>query len=161
MEEEGTSRSPPVLSSAIAIAEPHLVRGKDLCADFIGRPPLPHAYFLTLLNLQISNKKLVRLVDASLAAIAEGWCSSVQAARMNGARRSRRDALQAAVAAVKFDAGPIILGVFLRRRSACSRRLLPTVAMQILARLPTLRSKLFAKSAKACYGSGLSSSTNP
>ena len=132
------------------------MRGKDLCADFIGQTSFT-AYFLTLLNVP-SNKKLVRLVDASLVAIAEhGLVPSVQAARMT--RAAAPDALQAAVAAGLLD----VARSFLALRKApvnCSRRLLPTVAMQILARLPTLRSKLFAKS-ESLFPASAIPSTNP
>lgn len=103
-----TVRNTP--TSSIAKPELHriVVRGKDLCEDFIGHTSLT-AYFLFLLSGNHPNPQLVKLVDACMVAIAEhGLVPSVQAARMTFA--SAPDALQGAVAAGLLGCGSVILG---------------------------------------------------
>lgn len=97
-------------ASAIAKAEIDkvTVRGLDLCTDLIGKMTLTE-YFLFLLTGAKPGPQLVKLVDATMVAIAEhGLVPSVQAARMTLA--SAPDALQGAVAAGLLGCGSVILG---------------------------------------------------
>lgn len=96
---------------ATAISFPQVdrvtVRGKDLCADILGRESFT-AYFLRLLGLK-AEPKLVAIVDAAMVSIAEhGLVPSIQAARMTHA--AAPDALQGAVAAGLLGCGSVILG---------------------------------------------------
>lgn len=96
--------------TAIAIAEPDrvVIRGRDLCEDFIGRVSFTD-YFLFLLTGEKPDPKLVKLVDAAIVSIAEhGLVPSVQAARMTLA--AAPDSLQGAVAAGLLGCGSVILG---------------------------------------------------
>lgn len=102
----------PKTVPATAIAHPMrdrvTVRGLDLCGDLIGKLSFSE-YFLFLLTDIRPTPTLVRLVDASMVAIAEhGLVPSVQAARMTLA--AAPDSLQGAVAAGLLGCGSVILG---------------------------------------------------
>lgn len=102
------SKAASVTSIAIAEADRVVVRGKDLCRDFIGHMSFTE-YFLFLLTRETPDPKLVKLVDAAIVSIAEhGLVPSVQAARMTLA--AAPDSLQGAVAAGLLGCGTVILG---------------------------------------------------
>jgi citrate synthase len=110
-----------------AIADVHLdrivVRGRDLCADLIGRIGFTE-YFLLLLTGERPSAKLLAAADACLVAIAEhGFVPSVQAARMTLA--GAPEAVQGAVAAGLLGAGAVVLG-----SSEVAGRLLADVAAE-------------------------------
>jgi citrate synthase len=85
-----------------------VVRGQDLCRDLIGKMSFSE-FFLFLLTGEKPTEKLVKLVDATMVAIAEhGLVPSVQAARMT--LHAAPDALQGAVAAGLLGAGSTMFG---------------------------------------------------
>lgn len=84
------------------------VRGLDLCRDLIGKVGFTE-FFLFLLTGVRPTPALVKLVEASMVAIAEhGLVPSVQAARMT--LHAAPDALQGAVAAGLLGAGSVMFG---------------------------------------------------
>jgi citrate synthase len=85
-----------------------LVRGRDLCADLIGKISFTdHVWLLVTGELPGDGQR--RVLDATLVAIAEhGLVPSVQVSRMTLA--SAPEALQGAVAAGILGCGSIILG---------------------------------------------------
>src|SRR5690242_4877378 len=97
-------------SSAISTSTPDtiLVRGRDLCADLIGRVSFTeHVWLLVTGALPTPAQRVV--LDATLVAIAEhGLVPSVQASRMTLA--AAPEALQGAVAAGILGCGSVILG---------------------------------------------------
>jgi citrate synthase len=96
--------------SAIAQAYPDriTVRGTDLCEDLIGSMGFT-SYFLFLLTGEQPSAGLLRLVDASLVAIAEhGMVPSVVTARATLA--AAPEAIHGAVAAGLLGCGSVILG---------------------------------------------------
>lgn len=118
-------------ASAIAKAEIDkvTVRGLDLCGDLIGKMSLTE-YFLFLLSGDKPGPELVKLVDATMVAIAEhGLVPSVQAARMTLA--SAPDALQGAVAAGLLGCGSVILGA-----SETAGRMLADIVKNVNAGTP-------------------------
>lgn len=85
-----------------------IVRGQDLCRDLIGKVGFTE-FFLFLLTGVRPEPKLVKLVDATMVAIAEhGLVPSVQAARTT--LHAAPDALQGAVAAGLLGAGSVMFG---------------------------------------------------
>lgn len=85
-----------------------IVRGRDLCRDLIGKVGFSE-FFLFLLTGVQPTPTLVKLVDASMVAIAEhGLVPSVQSARMT--LHAAPDALQGAVAAGLLGAGSVMFG---------------------------------------------------
>lgn len=110
-----------------AISDVHvdriIVRGRDLCADLIGRIGFTE-YFLLLLTGERPSPKLLAAADACLVAIAEhGFVPSVQAARMTLA--GAPEAVQGAVAAGLLGAGAVVFG-----SSEVAGRLLTDVAAE-------------------------------
>jgi citrate synthase len=97
-------------SSAISTsnADQIIVRGRDLCADLLGRVSFSE-YFWFLLTGQMPGAAQRQVLDATLVAIAEhGLVPSVQAGRMTYA--AAPEALQGAVAAGILGCGSVILG---------------------------------------------------
>ena len=97
-------------SSAISTsnAETILVRGRDLCAELIGKISFTdHVWLLVTGELPSAAQR--RVLDATLVAIAEhGLVPSVQASRLTLA--AAPEALQGAVAAGILGCGSVILG---------------------------------------------------
>lgn len=97
-------------SSAISTsnAETILVRGRDLCAELIGKISFTdHVWLLVTGDLPSPSQR--RVLDATLVAIAEhGLVPSVQASRLTLA--AAPEALQGAVAAGILGCGSVILG---------------------------------------------------
>jgi citrate synthase len=85
-----------------------LVRGRDLCAELIGRITFTdHVWLLVTGDMPSESQR--RVLDATLVAIAEhGLVPSVQASRMTLA--AAPEALQGAVAAGLLGCGSVILG---------------------------------------------------
>jgi citrate synthase len=97
-------------TSAISAADETtiLVRGRDLCADLIGKVTFTDHVWL-LVTGELPNDAQRRVLDATLVAIAEhGLVPSVQASRMTLA--AAPEALQGAVAAGILGCGSVILG---------------------------------------------------
>jgi citrate synthase len=97
-------------SSAISTsnADQIVVRGRDLCADLLGKVSFSE-YFWFLLTGQMPTAPQRQVLDATLVAIAEhGLVPSVQAGRMTYA--AAPEALQGAVAAGILGCGSVILG---------------------------------------------------
>jgi citrate synthase len=89
-------------------AETIVVRGKDLCADLIGKVSFTD-YFWFLLTGAMPDARQRQVLDSTLVAIAEhGLVPSVQASRMTYA--AAPEALQGAVAAGVLGCGSVILG---------------------------------------------------
>jgi citrate synthase len=89
-------------------AETILVRGRDLCADLIGRVSFTDHVWL-LVSGELPSAAQRRVLDATLVAIAEhGLVPSVQASRLTLA--AAPEALQGAVAAGILGCGSVILG---------------------------------------------------
>ncbi|MGH8286244.1 MAG: citryl-CoA lyase [Steroidobacteraceae bacterium] len=89
-------------------AETILVRGRDLCAELIGRVSFTEHVWL-LVTGELPSVAQNRVLDATLVAIAEhGLVPSVQASRMTLA--AAPEALQGAVAAGILGCGSVILG---------------------------------------------------
>src|SRR5690606_10267052 len=85
-----------------------LVRGRDLCAELIGRISFTDHVWL-LITGEMPREAQRRVLDAVLVAIAEhGLTPSVQASRMTLA--AAPEALQGAVAAGILGCGSVILG---------------------------------------------------
>ncbi|WP_137927049.1 citryl-CoA lyase [Cupriavidus sp. 2SB] len=85
-----------------------VVRGADLARDLIGKLSFTQ-YFYFLVTGQRPSEAALKVVDATLVAIAEhGLVPSVQASRMTLA--AAPDALQGAVAAGILGCGSVILG---------------------------------------------------
>src|SRR5436190_21924010 len=85
-----------------------VVRGKDLCAELIGKVSFTD-YFWFLLTGQMPNAQQRQVLDSTLVAIAEhGLVPSVVAARMTYA--AAPEALQGAVAAGLLGCGSVVLG---------------------------------------------------
>lgn len=98
----------PKTAISTSTAETITVRGRDLCAELIGKKGFTD-YFLFLLTGEDATETQRRLTDAVLVAIAEhGLVPSVQAARMTHA--AAPDALQGAVAAGLLGCGSVVLG---------------------------------------------------
>ncbi|RYZ62291.1 MAG: citryl-CoA lyase [Proteobacteria bacterium] len=96
--------------TAICASNPDtiVVRGHDLCQDLLGKIGFTE-YFWLLLTGERANPAQVRMLDATLVAIAEhGLVPSVQASRMTLA--AAPEALQGAVAAGILGCGSVILG---------------------------------------------------
>ena len=89
-------------------ADTILVRGRDLCAELIGRVSFTdHVWLLVAGDLPSAAQR--RVLDATLVAIAEhGLVPSVQASRLTLA--AAPEALQGAVAAGILGCGSVILG---------------------------------------------------
>ena len=89
-------------------AERIIVRGRDLCADLIGRISFTeHVWLLVTGGMPTQPQRCI--LDATLVAIAEhGLVPSVQASRMTLA--AAPEALQGAVAAGILGCGSVILG---------------------------------------------------
>ena len=89
-------------------ADTILVRGRDLCAELIGRVSFTdHVWLLVTGDLPSAAQR--RVLDATLVAIAEhGLVPSVQASRLTLA--AAPEALQGAVAAGILGCGSVILG---------------------------------------------------
>lgn len=84
------------------------IRGLDLCNDVIGKLSFTE-YFYLLLTGETPSPATLKVVDATITAIAEhGLVPSVQAARMTYA--AAPDAIQGAVAAGLLGCGSVILG---------------------------------------------------
>ena len=99
-----------VPQTAICTSNEHaiVVRGKDLCADLIGKVSFTE-YFYFLVTGREPTQAALKVVDATLVAITEhGLVPSVQASRMTLA--AAPDALQGAVAAGILGCGSVILG---------------------------------------------------
>jgi citrate synthase len=97
-------------TTAISMAEPDriVVRGRDLCADLMGKTSFTEFFFL-LATGRFPTEDQRFFLDLGLIAIAEhGLTPSVQAARMTYAADPA--ALQAAVAAGVLGCGTVILG---------------------------------------------------
>jgi len=97
-------------ASAISTSneETIVVRGRDLCAQLIGRISFTDHVWL-LVTGDLPNPAQRRVLDATLVAIAEhGLVPSVQASRMTLA--AAPEALQGAVAAGILGCGSVILG---------------------------------------------------
>ncbi len=97
-------------SSAISTsnAETIIVRGRDLANELVGSITLTEHFWL-LLTGALPNPAQLRILDATLVAIAEhGLVPSVQAARMTLA--AAPEALQGAVAAGILGCGSVVLG---------------------------------------------------
>jgi citrate synthase len=97
-------------ATAISAARPDrvTVRGRDLCADLMGRASFSEFFFL-LATGRVPTENQRFFLDLALIAIAEhGLTPSVQAARMTYA--ADPDALQGAVAAGVLGCGTVILG---------------------------------------------------
>ena len=91
-----------------ANAETILVRGRDLCAELIGRISFTDHVWL-LLTGAMPTPSQRRILDATLVAIAEhGLVPSVQVSRMTLA--AAPEALQGAVAAGILGCGSVVLG---------------------------------------------------
>lgn len=89
-------------------AETIVVRGKDLCAELIGKVSFTD-YFWFLLTGTMPDTRQRQVLDSTLVAIAEhGLVPSVQASRMTYA--AAPEALQGAVAAGVLGCGSVILG---------------------------------------------------
>lgn len=98
----------PRTSISTADADTIVVRGSDLCLELIGKIGFSE-YFLLLLTGERPSAAAIRVIDATLVAIAEhGMVPSVQAARMTLA--ASPEALQGAVAAGILGCGSVILG---------------------------------------------------
>ncbi|SDC87395.1 citrate synthase [Cupriavidus sp. YR651] len=98
----------PQTAISTSNTETIVVRGTDLCQDLIGKLSFTE-YFYFLVTGQRPNAAAVKVVDATLVAIAEhGLVPSVQASRMTLA--AAPDALQGAVAAGILGCGSVILG---------------------------------------------------
>jgi citrate synthase len=103
--------------SAISTSDPEkiVVRGKDLCADLIGKTDFT-SYFWFLVTGVEPNAKQKFFADAVLTAIAEhGLVPSVVATRMTYA--AAPEAFQGAVAAGLLGCGSVVLG----SAEACGR----------------------------------------
>jgi citrate synthase len=97
-----------VTSISVAYRDRVIVRGGNLCRDFIGHVGFTE-YFLILLLGRRPDPAMARMVDAALVAIAEhGLVPSAQAARMT--LSAAPNALQGAVAAGLLGCGEVILG---------------------------------------------------
>ncbi|MFN3288467.1 MAG: citryl-CoA lyase [Sphingomonadaceae bacterium] len=128
--------------SAIATSDTHAirVRGRDLCADIIGRMDFT-SYFWLLVTGAEPTPVQKRFADAVLAAIAEhGLVPSVVAARMTYA--AAPEAFHGAVAAGLLGCGSVVLGSaevagrFLARVAAAAQeRPLPQAAAAEVAAL--------------------------
>src|SRR6478735_4295500 len=95
-------------SISTSSADTIVVRGKDLCAELIGKVSFTD-YFWFLLTGQMPNAQQRQVLDSTLVAIADhGLVPSVQAARMTYA--AAPEALQGAVAAGILGCGSVILG---------------------------------------------------
>lgn len=95
-------------SISTSSADTIVVRGKDLCAELMGKVSFTD-YFWFLLTGQMPNGAQRQVLDATLVAIAEhGLVPSVQASRMTYA--AAPEALQGAVAAGVLGCGSVILG---------------------------------------------------
>jgi citrate synthase len=97
-------------SSAISTsnADTILVRGRDLCAELIGRVSFTDHVWLLVAG-QLPSPAQRRVLDSALVAIAEhGLVPSVQASRLTLA--AAPEALQGAVAAGILGCGSVILG---------------------------------------------------
>ena len=89
-------------------AETIIVRGRDLCAELIGRTSFTDFVWL-LITGEAPRPAQSRMLDATLVAIAEhGLVPSVQASRVTFA--AAPEALQGAVAAGILGCGSVILG---------------------------------------------------
>lgn len=85
-----------------------VVRGRNLCRDLIGKVTFTQLFHLLLTGRE-ANPAQLRVLDATLAAIAEhGMVPSVQAARMTFA--AAPESLQGGVAAGLLGCGSVILG---------------------------------------------------
>lgn len=115
-----------------------IVRGLDLCRDLIGKVGFSE-FFLFLLTGVRPTPALVKLVDASMVAIAEhGLVPSVQAARMT--LHAAPDALQGAVAAGLLGAGSVMFGT-----SENAGRVLADIVATVTTRKKTLDQAVFEK----------------
>lgn len=96
--------------TAISTADEHTItiRGKDLCADLIGRMGFVDYYFF-LLTGHVATPRQSLFIDAALVTLAEhGLTPTVQAARMT--YDVDPAAMQAAVAAGILGAGTVVMG---------------------------------------------------
>ncbi|MBI2317688.1 MAG: citryl-CoA lyase [Betaproteobacteria bacterium] len=115
-----------------------IVRGLDLCRDLIGKVGFTE-FFLFLLTGERPTPALVKLVEASMVAIAEhGLVPSVQAARMT--LHAAPDALQGAVAAGLLGAGSVMFGT-----SENAGRVLADIAASVASGDKPLEQAVFEK----------------
>ncbi len=115
-----------------------VVRGVDLCKDLIGKVGFTD-FFLFLLTGVRPTPELVKLVDASMVAIAEhGLVPSVQAARTT--LHAAPDALQGAVAAGLLGAGSVMFGT-----SENAGRLLAEIVTLVTEQKKPLEQAVFEK----------------
>jgi citrate synthase len=85
-----------------------VVRGRDLCAELIGRRTFSEYFWLLVTGVEPTDVQS-RMLDASLVAVAEhGLVPSVQASRMTMA--AAPECMQGAVAAGLLGCGSVILG---------------------------------------------------
>ena len=114
------------------------VRGLDLCRDLIGKVGFSE-FFLFLLTGVQPKPELVKLVDATMVAIAEhGLVPSVQAARMT--LHAAPDALQGAVAAGLLGAGSVMFGT-----TENAGRMLAEIVASVASQNKTLEEAVLAK----------------
>ena len=98
-------------------AETIVVRGRDLCAELIGRTSFTDFFWL-LLTGSAPQPAQSRMLDATLVAISEhGLVPSVQASRVTYA--AAPEALQGAVAAGILGCGSVILGAAVANALGC------------------------------------------
>jgi citrate synthase len=149
-------------SSAISASneETILVRGRDLCAELIGRISFTDHVWLLVAGA-LPNAAQRRVLDATLVAIAEhGLVPSVQASRMTLA--AAPEALQGAVAAGILGCGSVILGA----AQDCGHLLQEVVARSErepvnAAAAGVVRERRAAKQAIAGYGHPLHKGYDP
>jgi citrate synthase len=149
-------------SSAISASneETILVRGRDLCAELIGRISFTDHVWLLVAGV-LPNAAQRRVLDATLVAIAEhGLVPSVQASRMTLA--AAPEALQGAVAAGILGCGSVILGA----AQDCGQLLQEVVARSEreavnAAAAAVVRERRAAKQAIAGYGHPLHKGYDP
>jgi citrate synthase len=141
-------------------ADTILVRGRDLCADLIGRVSFTdHVWLLVTGDLPSAAQK--RILDATLVAIAEhGLVPSVQASRLTLA--AAPEALQGAVAAGILGCGSVVLG----SSEAAGRLLADVVARESAgdlesAAVAVVQEHVAARRAIPGYGHPLHSSCDP
>lgn len=101
-------QSQPYTAISTADAQSITIRGKDLCADLMGKIGFADFYFF-LLTGNVATAKQSLFINAALVTLAEhGLTPTVQAARMT--YDVAPAALQAAVAAGILGAGTVVMG---------------------------------------------------
>ena len=136
MEQGGKSRGKTAI--CYKTRDQVIVRGLDLCQDLMGKQGFTE-FFLFLLTGVRPTPALVKLVDASMVAIAEhGLVPSVQAARTT--LHAAPDALQGAVAAGLLGAGSVMFGT-----SENAGRVLAEIVATVAAQNKPLDQAVFEK----------------